>query len=199
MIIVPELETIVILVPRAGSTSLREALLATYPYATLLYRYMEADGVPYGYEHWRKVGIVRPPMARLWSLYHYCRSLTYEHPHWSPGRAAQSRLSAQIPFAEWLENNEFVFAMAGPNSEGRLIARYTTLHPMPETQKSQYVYLRPDLGTEIWPFGAIDSLADSLGVKLKKTNGAPDKPMAPLSLPCPSRFDWDARAAGAFW
>jgi hypothetical protein len=45
VILIPEIETIVLLVPRTGSGSLRKAIAAKYPKSVLLYRHMEADGV----------------------------------------------------------------------------------------------------------------------------------------------------------
>lgn len=50
MILIPEIQTVVILVPRTGSGSLRRAVAAKYPQSILLYRHMEADGVPAGHD-----------------------------------------------------------------------------------------------------------------------------------------------------
>jgi hypothetical protein len=43
MILIPEIETVLILVPRTGTGSLRRAVLQRYPRAMLIYRHMEAD------------------------------------------------------------------------------------------------------------------------------------------------------------
>ncbi|MBL3684559.1 hypothetical protein F2981_16960 [Sinorhizobium meliloti] len=48
-----------------------------YPRSTLIYRHMEADGVPAGYDRWRKVGVVRHPVERLWSLYKFLAHLRW--------------------------------------------------------------------------------------------------------------------------
>lgn len=108
MILVPEIETVVILVPRTGTTALKNALLGKYPKALLLYRHMEADGVPRGYDRWRKVGVLRDPVARLWSLYKFLREMRQE-PNWHPGFAARMNASATAPFDQWLVENETVF------------------------------------------------------------------------------------------
>ena len=78
MILIPEIETIVILVPRTGSGSLKRAILKTYSKAHVLYRHMEADGVPHGYDRWRRVGVARNPLDRLWSLYKFCKATVCE-------------------------------------------------------------------------------------------------------------------------
>jgi len=75
MLLIPEIETVVILVPRAGSTSIKRAVLAKYPEAMMIYRHMEADGVPFGYDRWRKIGVVHNPIDRLCSLYKYLKIL----------------------------------------------------------------------------------------------------------------------------
>ena len=61
MLLIPEIETVVVLVPRTGSGTLRRAIVQAYPKAMLIYRHMEADGVPAGYDRWSKVGVVRDP------------------------------------------------------------------------------------------------------------------------------------------
>ena len=51
MILIPEIEAVVILVPRTGSGSLYRAVLDRYPKALMPYRHMEADGVYMRYYH----------------------------------------------------------------------------------------------------------------------------------------------------
>lgn len=75
MILIPNLKVVLILVPRTGSGSLKRAVLNQYPDALLLYRHMEADGVPQGYDRWQKVGVLRNPQDRLWSLYKFLWAL----------------------------------------------------------------------------------------------------------------------------
>lgn len=203
MIIVPELKTVVILVPRACSTSIKRAVLAKYPMAFCPYRHMEADGAPYGYDRWDKIGVVRPPLARLWSVYRYCKTLGPDMPTWSPGRSVSMHASTDIPFVDWLRKNTDVFATAaGPL--GTWEARYTTLHPKPENRKSQWIYLRPDLGTCVYRFDRLALLEDRLDVKLERTNAAPtfEHPAVEerdLSRWMRQRFAWDAEMAGGWW
>lgn len=203
MIIVPELKTVVILVPRTGSTSLKRAVLAKYPMAFCPYRHMEADGVPYGYERWEKIGVVRPPLARLWSVYRYCKTLGPDMPTWSPGRSESMHASTEVPFEEWLKVNRDVFATAaGPR--GTWEARYATLHPAPENRKSQYTYLRPDLGTHIYPFRDLSWIERRLDVKVERLNKAPDIGEQPDVQPedltdLVKSFEWDASVAGGWW
>ena len=114
MIIVPELETVVILTPRTGSKALRDALLSTYPRAFMLYRHMEADGVPVGYDRWRRVGVARHPVARLWSLYRYLGSIGEGREpdgtgKWEPSYVAAQRASVAMPFNDWFLENRLVF------------------------------------------------------------------------------------------
>jgi hypothetical protein len=62
-----------ILTPRTGTRALKRAIAERYPQSFMLYRHMEADGVPQGYDRWPKIGVVREPVARLWSLYKYLK------------------------------------------------------------------------------------------------------------------------------
>ena len=80
MILIPEIETVVILVPRTGTTSLIKAIKERYPEAIRLYRHMEADGIPAGYDAWDKVGVARDPVERLWSLYKYLQTFGGPYP-----------------------------------------------------------------------------------------------------------------------
>jgi hypothetical protein len=163
MILIPEIETVVILVPRTGSGSLRRAISERYPRSMLLYRHMEADGVPQGYDRWKKVGIVRDPLDRLWSLYNYLRNFTGDY---EPHYAQAMRESVQMRFSDWVRFNTTVFTCPYDFSgQGRFFANYTVRHPVPENLKSQFVYLRPDLGTEIYRYDEAHLLHERLGVK----------------------------------
>jgi hypothetical protein len=174
MILVPEIETVVILVPRCGSGVLRDALLATYPRATMLYRHMEADGVPQGYDRWRRIGILRHPVDRLWSLYKFLLQVAQIQPaseipgKWEPSYVeAQRRSVAGRDFDAWIVENETVFTSPyDAGGLGRFWPNFTVRHPLPENRKSQFIYLRPDLGTEVWQFHALAHLAEELGVEL---------------------------------
>jgi len=151
MILIPEIETVVILVPRTGTGSLRRAISAKYPRSMLIYRHMEADGVPAGYDRWQKVGVVRHPTERLWSLYKFLRGFGGDH---DPAYVSATRGSAVRPFSEWIVSNTTVFTSPYDSDDrGRFWPHFTVRHPLPENRKSQFVYLRPDLGTRVFSYG----------------------------------------------
>lgn len=183
MIIVPEIKTIVLLVPRTGTRSLKRAIAERYPQSMLLYRHMEADGVPQGYDRWRKVGVVREPIARLYSLYKYLKrfGLDFCQEHDEIYTAAM-RTSVARPFEHWLLDNEMVFTSpydrAGLN---RFFPAYTVRHPLPENRKSQFHYLRPDLGTAIYRYSAINELFAELDVEPGRENGTNEESPPRLS------------------
>jgi hypothetical protein len=162
MIIIPEIWTVLILVPRTGTGSLRRAVAARYPSSMLVYRHMEADGVPLGYDRWRKVGVVRNPIARLWSLYKFLAN--FDGPH-DPAYIDRMRESVAHPFPDWIVENETVFTSPYDRAGlGRYFPHYTVRHSLPETQKSQFLYLRPDLGTEVWQYDSLPLLWANLGL-----------------------------------
>ncbi len=179
MLIIPELKKVVIFTPRTGSGSLRRALQAKFPASMLLYRHMEAAGVPTGYDRWEKIGFIRDPLARLYSLYQFMNR--YEGPH--DKKPDQGELYVKYlrnsvdgrTFEEWLLNNDYVFTSpfdggqdAGPNST--YYPHYNVLSPLPENRKSQFVYLRPDLGTRIVPFEQLHHFAAELDLDLPHEN-----------------------------
>ena len=148
MIIIPELEQVVIQPPRTGSTSLKTVLLDAFPLATNPHRHMERVGIPDEFKNYEIVGIVRHPYERLYSLWKYMRYLKLDvahsenHQRW----ADRIRKDADRPFEEWLLNSDDPFAdMGGPgmtcDSE-----YYRTANPYSAAKKSQFDYLRPDLG-----------------------------------------------------
>lgn len=194
MLIIPELETVVILVPRAGSTSLKRAVLRQYPEAMMLYRHMEADGVPHGYNRWRRIGFVRHPVDRLWSLYKYLS--TFDGPH-NRAYIESMQRSVEMDFSEWVVSNKVVFTQPyDTEGHGRYYPKYAVNHPLPENEKSQFVYLRPDLGTEIWQFDDLQGRAWSeLSVMVGHENGPCQPPRPPLSLAAMDHinrfFKWD--------
>lgn len=162
MIIVPEIQTVVLLVPRTGSGSLRRAVLGKYPQAYQLYRHMEADGVPVGYDRWRRVGVVRHPIDRLFSMYKFCRDgMGGGYPEY----AARMRRSTEGGFEHWLLHNETVFGGMFDSEDGqRSRAQFAIRHALPENRKSQWHYLRPDLGTVCYPFHWMWLLYADLGL-----------------------------------
>jgi len=202
MILVPEISTVVLLVPRPGTRALKRAIAERYPAAILLYRHMEAGGVPQGYDRWRKVGVVRDPIARLWSLYNYLKrfGLDFCEEH-DRAYTAAMRYSVTQPFEDWLITNERVFTSPYDSAGfGRFFPAYTCRHPLPENRKSQFVYLRPDLGTTVYRYGEVDQLFAELDVSPGCENGSGAS--APPALSSSAReyvrrwFSWDLAAAG---
>ena len=201
MIIIPEIETVVILVPRTGTGSLRRAVAARYPKSMLIYRHMEADGVPLGYDHWRRVGVVRDPIDRLWSLYKFLTTFDGDH---DPDYIAAMRGSVGMPFSDWLIGNRVPFTTPYDSAgRGRYWPGYTVRHPLPENRKSQRVYLRPDLGTWIYRFDRLDRLAGLLDIDLSggrhNVTGQPELPyLSEAAREYAARwFAWDMEAANA--
>lgn len=172
MILIPELEKILILVPRAGSTSLKDAVLKKWPNAIMLYRHMEADGVPMGYDNWEKVGIVRHPVARLWSLYNYLRDFGLNGKYENDYAERMRNSVANRSFDDWLINNSVVFTTQYYPDFRNVTPKYTIRHQVPENIKSQYITLRPDLGTRIFRMEDLKLLANELDVVLEHKNAA---------------------------
>lgn len=139
MIIIPEIQKVLILVPRAASTSLQQAVLAKYPEAINLYRHMEACAIPKGYSNWESIGIIREPLERLWSLYWYLQSLN------TRGHSKQEWVDAQYDavrcksFEWWLLTNEHPFNT--PWNGNEYCPFYMVTYPMAENKKSQRYYL----------------------------------------------------------
>lgn len=201
MILVPEIKTVVILVPRTGSGSLYRAIAAAYPASMLLYRHMEADGVPQGYDRWRKVGVVRHPVDRLWSLYRFLK--TFGGPGYDETYVAEMRASVDRPFEDWLLNNHVAFSTpyrATASGELGIHPQYTQRYPIPDTRKSQFINLRPDLGTEVFRYDALEELEAALGVALARHNATEPQPTPALSPAAAAHirrfFAWDLQATG---
>lgn len=170
MIIIPEIETVVVLVPRAMSRSLRAAVRDRYPKAFFPYRHMEADGVPDGYDRWDRVGVVRHPVDRLWSLYNFLR--TEGAIHTNHDFAARMKQTVQRPFEDWVVHNDIPFTTPyGVDHHLSIDPFYYVKHCIPENRKSQFVYLRPDLGTYIYRFESdAQELERSLDISLPQTH-----------------------------
>lgn len=197
MILIPERNLVLVLVPRTGSGTLKRAVLARYPKAMLVYRHMEADGVPAGYDRWTKIGVVRHPVARLWSLYKFLRRPSEEVAETRSFRILKE--SVQRPFEDWLIHNQLPFQSPISIGDGSFRAQFMQLHSMPENRKSQFVYLRPDLGTRLWQFNDLFGLGEFLDVRLGRHNSTEESAVPTLS-PEAQRyvetvFWWDLAAA----
>ena len=176
MLLIPELEAVLILVPRTGSGSLCKAITKRYPQSKLLYRHMEACGVPRGYDRWQKIGIVRHPLDRLWSLYKFMRM--YDNDEEDSAYSQSLNDSTELPFSNWIVENQIVFTSPYDRSgHGHYYAQYTTNHPIPENQKSQFLYLRPDLGTKIFQFKDLVLMGKWLDIDLSHENKTCQPPM----------------------
>jgi len=202
MILIPEIETVVILVPRTGTTALIRAIKHRYPDAIRLYRHMEADGIPRGYDQWAKVGVVRNPLHRLFSLYCYLK--TFDGPY--PEEYLESqRASVDRDFSDWILNNETPFTNPYDTSgNGKFYPQYMIGHNLPENRKSQYVYLRPDLGTVVYRYESeLRQLEHRLNILLPRgVNASSDfGPMPPITKEVQEyvkrAFSWDFYVTGA--
>lgn len=157
MIIVPELETVFVLVPRTGSGTLYRELMRVYPRSFLLYRHMEADGVPQGYDRWKRVGFVRHPITRLYSLYKFMQDFGGgAQVQGGAASAGALRVRSQVTgksFVEWLEQNNDPWTVPyDASGHGEWWPVLSRRDPAPENRRSQFSYLRPDLGTTIYKF-----------------------------------------------
>lgn len=182
MILIPEIQTVAILVPRTGSGALRRAIKAKYPRAVQLYRHMEADGVPAGYDRWRKVGVVRDPVERLWSLYKFLQNFDGDH---DPAYMWKMRKTVRAfsGFDEWLRCNDTPFTTPYDSTgAGRYWPELTVRHPLPENRKSQFVYLRPDLGTTIINYNHKKIIEGVFCVSLDEHSTNVTPPLAPPVL-----------------
>jgi len=196
MILIPEIEKVLILVPRTGSGTLRRAVLERYPQAMQVYRHMEADGVPQGYDRWQKIGVVRNPLDRLWSLYKFLRTFGLEHRRYEHAYTKAQRDSVAMPFNTWILQNQTVFTSPYDTAgRSRFWPQFCVLHPIPENTKSQYLYLRPDLGTDIWRYERLDALAAVLDISLDRHNATEPTPPPAISAEAQDYMDrvfkWD--------
>ena len=162
----------------------------------MLYRHMEADGVPHGYEAWPRIGVVRNPVERLWSLYRFLNDVGRKH--YAPYVEAQ-RACVQMNFSDWVVSNLTVFTNQYDSAGfGRIFPQYTVRHSIPENRKSQHFYLRPDLGTVIFDFNNLGNLAARLKVTLPLLNATDSRPVPPLKTETIQHierwFPWDLEA-----
>lgn len=194
MLLVPELQAIFIFPPRTGSDTLCAELMRMHPNAALLYRHGEADMVPEGYEAWRKVGFVRHPFARLWSLYKYCAVMADMTNVTEALQADVARLAQSVQgksFEEWVLHNEELFLPVGSG----IPFLHQRVH-VPETRKSQETYLRPDLGTVILKFQDLPRHLEAWGLDHTQKRGATPSPAVPamtkkLKKHMAKYFAWD--------
>lgn len=194
MLIVPELHVIFIFPPRTGSDTLCLELMRMHPNAYLLYRHAEADLVPEGYEGWRKVGFVRHPLARLWSLYKFCAILADRENVMEELKTEVARVAQSVQgksFEQWVLTNEELFL---PKDSGLPLLHQR--HHIPETRKSQELYLRPDLGTVILRFQDLQQHMLAWGLDPTKKHGATPSPSVPamskkLKKHMLKYFGWD--------
>lgn len=165
MILIPELEKIILMPPKTGSTALKDAILKKYPLAFVLYRHGEANMIPHGYDTWEKLGLIRDPLDRLYSLFCYLETFGHQSCELHADRMRDS--VSGVHFSKWLlDNNEvFSYGFVGPSI---VTPYYLVSCQIPETRKSQLMTLRPDLGTHIVPFEHIAGFADKLGITLNR-------------------------------
>lgn len=167
MLFVPEKNVIFILPPRTGSTSIHNAVREAYPHSFLLYRHAERDAIPPGFEDMKVIGFVRHPLARMWSLYKFlCQLDPLTSAAWAQEEVMRLLESVQgKTFEDWLLHNEELFLPEHSGHPG-LYQR----HYMPETTKSQWHYLRPDLGTTIFHFTDLPGLMEEFGLPVMHLN-----------------------------
>lgn len=168
MIIIPEIEKIVILTPKVATTSTKEAILKRYKHAMPLYRHMEASGVPLHYEKFQKVGMMMHPMKRLQSIYRFIHSFEDENAEKFNSDFCKLQLETvkKYSFEEWCLYNKVEFVS---NSN----PYYSVMYRCPENLKSQWYYLRPDMGTEIFKLDDENErhlFEKTLDIKLKTLN-----------------------------
>jgi hypothetical protein len=159
-----------------------------------IYRHMEADGVPLGYDRWQKVGIVRNPLDRLWSLYKFLQD--FDGPH-EPTYMQKMRDSVKCSFSHYILHNDVVFTSPYPRDRtSSFYPHYSVRHALPENRKSQFLYLRPDLGTQIYRYDRLPDFLDRLGINLQlETNRTETSPAPEISDDAQeymrSVFAWD--------
>lgn len=198
MILIPELEAVLLLTPRNASGALYRAVLERHPKSIMLYRHMEAQNVPLGYDRWRKIGVVREPVSRLWSFYNFFKQISRSdkariYPEWG----AKIRRSVDRTFDDWITGNTVVFS-AGHDGDyaSDFYPFYVVSQQIPENCKSQFITLRPDLGTKVFRFeDELDALCDALAVTLPTANattsGEPPALGAEAVRHVERHFAWD--------
>jgi hypothetical protein len=170
MLIIPEQRCVVLQPPRTGSTSIRDAVLSTYPKAFSPYRHMERPGIPDAYVDWQVICILRHPLSRLVSLYAHmsdARSTTRQLPETRRRRLAQD---VARPFHLWLEQSQEMFSDPF-DEEGGPDAYYKALTAIPIVRKSLSHWARADMGpVELLRLEEPTSIESRLGITLPHLN-----------------------------
>lgn len=176
MLIIPEHNTIAILPPRTGSTTLHYAVRDANPLSFLLYRHAERDAIPPGYESMNVVCFVRHPLSRMWSLYKFlCQLDPLTSADWAQNGVMDLLESVQgKTFEDWLLHNETLFLPQHSGHPGLYQAHY-----MPENTKSQWHYARPDLGTVILNFQDLPKHMEEWGLPAQHLNKTTQRVTAP--------------------
>lgn len=116
MLIIPELQKVVIMPPRSGSTALKEAILNTYEHAYSPYRHGEWDMLVYIADKeprvrlWDVVYMLRNPMERMISLWNYMQDVSPERNPKAPQEwIDRVKSDASVPFGWWLRTSTELF------------------------------------------------------------------------------------------
>lgn len=201
MLLIPEIRTVVITPPRTGSTSIRKAVMSAYPKTLNPYRHMEATGIPYGYDRWTKVCVIRNPYQRMWSLFKYMRkggksTQTGTGVFLRPERAQRLMADTDRSFEDWLLRPGVPFNDSGAEWGPGYDAFYCCHNSGPEQLKSQAVYAQPNAGTEIIQIEDTGALLGRLGLEqMPILNESTSTPMEKLSVGAvkvlQERWAWD--------
>lgn len=105
----------------------------------------------------------RHPVDRMRSLYRYM-SVIMDH---DQDYIHDLRRSVEgKSFSEWLVTNQTLFSQPMPLHSETFLPFYCQRHLLPENRKSQFMYLRPDLGTEIYNYSNLQRLEKDLDISL---------------------------------
>jgi hypothetical protein len=121
----------------------------------------------------------------MWSLFKFCATLDPRTSRrWTQEEVLRVAESVQgRTFEDWLLNNTGVVHSARALSKPPgFIQRWY----VPETTKVQFLYLRPDLGTEVLPFSDLDGWLDHVGLPAMHEN---QSHAAPRCLPLTSAIE----------
>lgn len=166
MIIIPEIETVFLHPPRTGAQAVKKGIKERYRGAFEITKHLEACSIPEEFSTYTKMGILRNPLDRLFSLYkHYKLEGAWDGPF-----NEELRANSVLPFDEWILKNNHIFAK--PEVADKTYPKYLTIHKLPENRKSQYFYLRPDLGTIVIPYEHIQEIENGLDIKITSTTNS---------------------------
>lgn len=181
MLIIPETENIFVLPPRTGSTTLHHAVRDACPASFLLYRHAERDAIPAGYGAYKVGGFVRHPLTRMWSLYQFlCCLDPVTSAKWAQEEVTRhvENMQSFTGFEDWLLHNKQPFLPPNTGHPGLYQTSYR-----PETRRSQWEYLRPDLGTQVFRFQDLPAHMSRWGLTARHDNKSHGKPgfMPPMT------------------